>query len=452
MLAGVSRPTPLAMPAVAVGVVGEHDRDPALGRGQCGARRAQAAASSATKPDPVGDRREAHDAGSRCADRSAGAALNATARVRIRPSTSGSATFIARSRGERPRVPSRQAASLPPASTSCSTARPGSSSGVAAPFARGSRRQSRWRSGPRRARASASSVRDQRRATGSLRLAVKIGSGLRPAAVERRDQRVDRGEVAGLDQGAIEHERRDRRGPLASAPQIGEVGLGQARPVEPGAQQRRRLPPGLVAPEQAGGVGQELLRRCRGRRARRTARADGRPRPAASTSRQARDRAGRRPAAPRAGCSLRAADRRDLLQAVGPVAAAAEQAQDRRAAPWRRPARRRDRPTSGGRAGAGWRGAGSARLRAGAPAAAARQASSVSAAERNTMSPGRLAEIDRLAGVLRRRRAGRSAGAWRLHRLSRRAPPSTAARSSSRSPITTSRPARASPLRQARSK
>ena len=47
--------------------------------------------------------------------------LKETARERIRPSTSGRATFMATSRAESPRVVARQSFSLPPEKTSCST-------------------------------------------------------------------------------------------------------------------------------------------------------------------------------------------------------------------------------------------------------------------------------------------------------------------------------------------
>ena len=56
--------------------------------------------------------------------------LNATARVRMRPSTSGSATFMAMSRGERPRVASAHCRSVAPAKIACSTGTPASANGV----------------------------------------------------------------------------------------------------------------------------------------------------------------------------------------------------------------------------------------------------------------------------------------------------------------------------------
>ncbi len=58
---------------------------------------------------------------------SCASALNETARVPIRPSTSGNTTFMVRSRGSSPRVLSRHSASLEPARITCSTGRPGAS-------------------------------------------------------------------------------------------------------------------------------------------------------------------------------------------------------------------------------------------------------------------------------------------------------------------------------------
>ncbi len=48
----------------------------------------------------------------------------------MRPSTSGSATFMAMSRADRPRVPSAQSASVPPEKTTCRTGQSAASNGV----------------------------------------------------------------------------------------------------------------------------------------------------------------------------------------------------------------------------------------------------------------------------------------------------------------------------------
>ena len=86
------------------------------GRRSC----AQFAASSATKRARSGTGRYRVMSHSVAGSRRLGA-LKDTAREISRPSTSGSAMFMAMSRGERPRVPSRQAASAPPESTACTT-------------------------------------------------------------------------------------------------------------------------------------------------------------------------------------------------------------------------------------------------------------------------------------------------------------------------------------------
>ena len=111
----------VAEPPVRCRIVGEHERDAALG-----CRRAR-------EPDParreLGDEARAvrldlildHvDLGARAAPRRP---LKLTARVMMRPSVSGSTTLIARSRGERPLVPSRQSATLPPLVITCSIGR-----------------------------------------------------------------------------------------------------------------------------------------------------------------------------------------------------------------------------------------------------------------------------------------------------------------------------------------
>ena len=158
---------------------------------------------------------------------------------------------------------------------------------------------------------------------------MKIGSALSPAASERRRsaRRSHRGRPPGP--------ARDRTpapppvGAIASARRTDlEIRARQARPVQPGAQQRRRLAPGLVAAQQAGGVGEQLTGVVE------AAVHQVLPEPVAGLGRQgapgraAPGRADRRPAATASGMASSAARRDHLLQAVRPVAAAAEQAQD----------------------------------------------------------------------------------------------------------------------------
>ena len=103
--------------------------------------------------------------------------------------------------------------------------------------------------------------------------------------------------------------------------------------------------------------------------------------------RQLRHPAGRRPAGPRRRCRSRGraprAARRHRASSARRRAGAGSPAGH-----GGRPCRDRDRPRGCGRAAAGWRAAGSAHPARSRSCAAARQASSVSAADRKTISPG----------------------------------------------------------------
>ena len=90
--------------------------------------RSQLAASRATNSTRSGT--GSYATSEHCVDASKRASpLKETARERMRPSTSGSATFMAMSRAERPRVPARQLFSSPPENTTCSTGAPVAASG-----------------------------------------------------------------------------------------------------------------------------------------------------------------------------------------------------------------------------------------------------------------------------------------------------------------------------------
>ena len=155
---------------------------------------------------------------------------------------------------------------------------------------------------------------------------MKIGKAFRPALAERIDQSVDHLQIARLDQSAVEGQSRDRSVRLPLPLHRREIGLPQTRPVQAGAHQRGRLAPGLLAPQQRGSVGEELARVVE------TAVDQVVPEPATglcgqgapalqlrvglivSREDRVRDAAG-------------AARRNRLLQTVGPVAAAAQQTQ-----------------------------------------------------------------------------------------------------------------------------
>ena len=118
---------------------------PAARPAACARSRAQLAASSATKAMRSGTRLRRSTMSASVARRRRPAPLNETARVMMRPSISGSATFIARSRGRRPRVPSRQASASPPAKITCSTGQSARRADRCRRARRVPRRRSRWR-------------------------------------------------------------------------------------------------------------------------------------------------------------------------------------------------------------------------------------------------------------------------------------------------------------------
>ena len=174
----------------------------------------------------------------------------------MRPSISGSATFIARSRGPSPRVPARQLSSSLPAKTTCSTGQSAAARGsLAAPGRDGK---------PGR-------VQDHRGRRGGEHRAEQCG-GLavlqtmhedrqRPQTPRREgaDQRVDRCGIARLDERPVEDDRHDAAFAAPLAGDLGEARQGPIGPVEPGAQQRGRLGPIRLMPDQRPGIAQQIL-------------------------------------------------------------------------------------------------------------------------------------------------------------------------------------------------
>ena len=72
------------------------------------------------------------------------------------------------------------------------------------------------------------------------------------------DQRVDGLQVPGLDQGSVEHQRRDRRLRLPFPPDGFQVRCFQSGPVKPGPNQGPGFPPFGVETDEAGGEFEEI--------------------------------------------------------------------------------------------------------------------------------------------------------------------------------------------------
>ena len=266
----------------------------------------------------------------------------------MRPSISGSATFIARSRGPRPRVPARQASSSPPENTTCRIGQSARSGSLPPDAATEKPVALRITAGGWAAKASAISAA----ASPSLRLWTKIGNGRSRRAASACDQRIDRRGVPGLHQRPVEDDRHDAAIAAPFRGDVGEARHGAARPIEPGAQQRRRLgplphlrPPPMRAPRRSAGN----CRRCPGRLRRDSATAAGRRRAARSRARASSGSGLSSPGSRASGMPCVAAGLDEALDAVGPIGAAAEQPGDDQPG-LRRPAPCRDRPRDCGRA------------------------------------------------------------------------------------------------------
>ncbi len=145
-------------------------------------------------------------------------------------------------------------------------------------------------------------------------------------AIERFDQGVDRREIARLNQGAVEHQGGRGSAGLPASLQIVEGRTADARPVQPGAEQRRGLVPWLLAAEQTRRIGQKL------RGVIEAAMDAVLPEAMAGLGRQSgpggklgvRLIVARQRGEQASACATR---RRHLLEAIGPVAAAAQEAE-----------------------------------------------------------------------------------------------------------------------------
>ena len=171
-------------------------------------------------------------------------ALNETARVTMRPSTSGSATFIAMSRAESPCVPFAQSSSRPPRQHDLEH-------GPSARVERGLPAFGRARRGDREP----GRVEDEAhahvlehggheiRGDGIPEARHVEREGVHPAPAKGRDQRVDGSEVGGLHVGAVEDDGGARGALGPSRDDLVEAARPGRRVVETGAGKRGGLAP-----------------------------------------------------------------------------------------------------------------------------------------------------------------------------------------------------------------
>ena len=236
----------------------------------------------------------------------------------MRPSTSGSATFIARSDGESPRVEAAHCSAPAAANTTCNTGASASSS--TAPPASSSRAEKavvlRMMSG-----LFAREEFAQGRASGGVLQARDIDAGRREAArLQRLGERVDRGEIVGEVDRAVE----DDEGARGVTRGLGDGGRAQS--------------PKAATPRAAGAASarhkRQASRRCSPARLPRNsstaARSASRSSVDASPSRASSKRS---PGTIASAIPLDLRERRQFLDAVAPIIHAAQQAHEYEARP-----------------------------------------------------------------------------------------------------------------------
>ena len=248
-------PDPVADAAVPVRVVGEHDRDPPLGR-RLGAQPRPVARQIGDKGDPVGDRAIADEIG-----------LGLRVAAERRLERHGARQDAAVDLGQAPRS-SPDRAGRGPACSRASSPR---------------RRRKRRSAGPGNRRAADRRRRDadsenpvafritaggcaakharpsSAAASSSLRLLTKTGSGRSRARRQRLHQRIDRRRVAGLHERPVEHDRHDpslapppgsdlgeARQSRAPASTARRAAAAPARPIRSAADQARRIAQKIV--------------------------------------------------------------------------------------------------------------------------------------------------------------------------------------------------------------
>ena len=243
-------------PAVAIGVVGEHDRDPARGRGRAG-EPGPGSRQRSDEVDPVGHRLEAHEIG-----------LGPLVEVfcGLEPDRAGKNPAVDLGQGDVHRQIARRQAAL--AGLPGRHAAAGEHElqdgairhieGRAMPFHEARDRKARGVQHHVRRRL-LDQLADQRPGLGIAQARCEDRHRVETARLQGLDQAVDHREITCLDQRPVEHHGRDGAARFPAGTDRGEVGSGETRPVEPGTQQRCRLAPGLVAAEQARGIRQKLL-------------------------------------------------------------------------------------------------------------------------------------------------------------------------------------------------
>ena len=145
---------------------------------------------------------------------------------------------------------------------------------------------------------------DDRRRERLLQAGAKDRQRVHAAGLQCRDQAVHRRQVAGLHQGSVEDDRRDRLAGLPVGLEVAKTGFGDCRPVQPGAQQLPRLEPACRGAELARRVGEKVSAHFPARHGRSTATGDDRLAAPGCRARQARYPAGRRPAAGPTGSAV----------------------------------------------------------------------------------------------------------------------------------------------------
>ena len=232
-------------PAVAIGIVGEHDRDPPQGDRR-GAEPRPGGRQLRREPDPVGGRSEAHDVG-------LGRGIEALSRLERDRAAEHPAVDLGQGDVHR-QIARRQAARAgPPPLLAAAGEHDLKHGAVRLVQGRGAPRP-RARDGKtggvqhhRRLRLP-EPLADQRRGDGVLEAGGEDRQRVQPRFAQRGDQGIDDLEVARLHQGSVKHEGGDRPVRLPVRPHAIEIRARQARPVQAGAQERRRLPPCLVRP------------------------------------------------------------------------------------------------------------------------------------------------------------------------------------------------------------